>query len=498
MVLIERVTFDRCKFSSENEEEVAELQDFLSFYIDGAHWSEEFKKGNWDGYKRFYDRNNFFDYGILEEVTFGLDQMGIGFKIRDYYKKNNRDLFVTNVEIDKRLFYYQNEAVTEFLKENFGIIIVPTRGGKTFIASEVIRVLKEHHDMNFLFIVDTTDLFRQSVKEISGYLGVSENTIGTINDKGVKPQKITVAMIQTMVSALYRKGADRKRKYALEKYLRTVECLIVDEIQEFSSKKRVNAIKRCKNINYMLGLSATPFKQLEESIIQNLTIKGLFGGVVYEIPDEELQNEGFLAMDKILLINFNHEYRLHTVKLKSYRDFLDFYILENPYRNKVIVDVINLCKKIRFKTLVMFNSKKLGYEISRLTGLEFICGDDDAETRDNAKNRFLRGRGKVLLVSNIWKKGITLPEAEILFIADGGLEGSNILQKRGRVLGAVEGKSRAITLDIMDVGVNYFSEHSLNRLEVYSNKVGDDRMEVFMTDEFDLLSESIKEWLDEQ
>ena len=46
-------------------------------------------------------------------------------------------------EIDSRMsgkYVQQQKAVEAFYKKRFGIIVVPTRGGKTFIASEILRI----------------------------------------------------------------------------------------------------------------------------------------------------------------------------------------------------------------------------------------------------------------------------------------------------------------------------------------------------------------------
>lgn len=506
MVLITRVNLTRCKFSSSDEVEIAEIHDFLSIYVDGAHFSPAYKKGDWDGYNRFYDKNDFFDYGILEEMVYNLDRLEIKFKYIDYYKRNNPDNFIKEFSNSESMRYYQNDAIAQFFKYNMGIIVVPTRGGKTYIASDSFKIYQNYYDGDMLFIVDTTDLFDQSVTEIASFLGIPETDIGTINDKGLRPQKITVGMIQTIVSHLYRAYDKKKtkpekmkevraRRRELEKYLFGVKFLIVDEVQEYSSKKRQNAMKKCKSVDFLMGLSATPFKQ--DDLIGNLKIKGFFGSVVYEIPDETLQKEGYLALDKIFLMNFTHAYRKRPVGLESFHDYLKFYIHENRERNNLLKEILKMCKKNGWKTLVLFNSKQHGNRVSELTGIPFISGDDDKETRNKAKKFFLRGRGKILMASNIWKKGITLPEAQLLIIADGGYEGSGIIQKRGRVLGAVKGKTKAGIIDIMDVGTKYFSEHSLNRLEVYSEKIGDDRIEVIMEDEISLLQESLKDWLDD-
>lgn len=499
MLKLYRVNLLRCKFDSEKPSDIKVVKEFLSFFIEGAIYSKLFREKKWDGYHKFYDSKNFFDYGLLDELIFHLESEDVNYKFIDYYKKQSEDLIQNEVEVDNRLYYYQKEAVQSFIKENIGIIKVATRGGKTFIASEIIRIYKNHFDYNFIFLVDTIDLLKQATTAISSYLGISENDIGKVSDGKFEFKNITVASIQSCTSILYGKNLDKERKKRFKKELKNVNFIIADEVQEFSSKKRTNFLKNFNSIKCMLGLSATPFKQLESYIIQNLTIKGIFGGICYEIPDKKLQKEGFLSVDKIMLIHFQNSKKI-IPKINeelTYFDYHKFYIIENPYRIQLIINLIYLLSKTQLKTLVLFSSKELGYLVSDLSNKKFVSGDTKNEVREKRKQKFLQGKGKTLLATNIWKKGITLPAAEVLIIADGGYEGSEIIQKRGRVLGAVEGKNKCIIIDIMDVDCDYFSEHSLNRLNVYDEAVGSKRLQVFMENDLNFLIEEVKNWINE-
>jgi superfamily II DNA or RNA helicase len=493
MVTITRVDFRKYSFDSNIPRELAICKKALSLWIDGCQYSQAYKDKKWDGYKKFFSPKLEFEVGLLDELTSDLDLKKVAYKIDE---QDFRKEIVDNFVLKDSLRPHQNESVTAFFLTNMGIIKIPTRGGKTFVSGEIIRQIQINNSKSdFLFYVDTTDLFNQTVEELAKFLNVQEKTIGTIDSFGVNIKQVTVAMIQTVTSIYSRKKPEAK---ILDRYFKQLNCLIVDEIQEFMSENRMKLMKKCKNVNFLLGLSATPFKQ--GNLVGNLQIKEFFGGIVYEVPIERLQEEGWLSTDKVVLISHQHTKKIRVPeedKNSKYQLYLKKLIHENKDRNMILLQLIQLCKKNKWKTLVIFNSKQHGYLISDLSECMFICGDDKTDKRHEEKEKFLRGRGKVLLASNIYKKGITLPEVEILVIADGGLEGSSIMQKKGRVLGAVENKSRAVTIDIMDIEDNYFSGHSLNRLDVYSESVGSDRVEVY--DETDLLDveQSIKEWFDE-
>jgi superfamily II DNA or RNA helicase len=492
MVTITRFELNKCKFDFQTDKESRIIDSVLKFWIDGAIFSEKYKKGYWDGFYRFYDKNNNFDFGLLSELIYCFEKNNVKYNYLDNYVPDYR---INKIKIkilegfDER--DYQNEAVYSFFEDNIGIIIVPTRGGKTFISSQcVIQINERHPDFKSLFIVDSIDLFSQTVTEFSKFLNIDESEIGKINSDKIELKTVTIAMAQTLTSIFYGKKKNLKLIRELNKYLCSVKFLCVDEIQDNSSDTRINVYKKCKNVDFVLGLSATPFKQMD--IMSSLKVKGFFGDICYEVRKKRLQKEGYLSLDKAILISNEAEaYGL----AESYAEFLKLYIHENEKRNAILLNVIQICLKNNWKTLLLFNSKYHGRLISDLSGQTFIDGDSSKSIRNIEKDNFLSKKGGVLLASNIFKKGITLPEVEICFIADGGLEGTNIIQKFGRMLGVTENKKHSIVIDIMDVGNKYFSEHSLNRLEIYDQEIGKKRIEIYESKDLFEIEETIKDWL---
>ena len=493
MVTITRTSLNKCNFECDTKKEQKIIDSVLKFWVDGAIFSEKYKKGHWDGFYRFYDKNNNFDYGLTSELIYNFEQNNIDYEYDDQYIPN---FPVKNIKVEIHEDFeertYQTNAVKSFFKDNIGIVIVPTRGGKTFISSQcIIQINKKYQDFNSVFIVDSIDLFSQTVDEFSKFLNVDKSEIGKINSDGIQIKKVTICMVQTLNSIFFGKKKNLKVIRDLNKHFRNVKFLCVDEIQDNCSDSRLSIYKKFTNIEYVLGLSATPFKQMDLKL--SLKIKGFFGDVCYEVKKKTLQKEGFLSLDKAILISNDSE---AFEVAESYADFLRIYIHENRKRNNILLQLIKICEKNNWKTLLLFNSKKHGRIISEMSGQIFIDGDSSRDLRKNEKENFLKKKGGILLASNIFKKGITLPEVEICIIADGGLEGSNIIQKFGRMLGVTETKKHSIVIDIMDVGGEYFSEHSLNRLSIYETEIGKKRIEIYEgEDDWFEIEESINEWL---
>lgn len=454
----------------------------IRVYNPNCFYSEKFKRGLWDGYTKYYSGNKF-KKGLLDIVLPILKMKKIKYDIIE----EEKDTFNLS-KLNPLLFTHQKKATRSFLKEKFGIVVVPTRGGKTYISAEIIRQIKikMKDNLKVLFLVDGIDLFKQTVSELSSYLGIDEDDIGKFNDKNFNISNVNVGMIQTLTST--KRGTNVERKKILNKLFREINFLIIDECHEYSSKQRMSFIKCFKNLNFRLALSATPFK---DDLNHRFTILQNFGSVVYRVTRKQLVEAGVLSDDKAFLIYYENDKKIEA---DGYQDYLKQKVHENLDRSVLMHRIVKICLKNNLKTLVLFNSKSFGKIFSEMTNYPFISGDDKSHIRDIEKRNFLTGNSDVLLASNIFKKGITLPEAQIIFLADGGQESSTIMQKRGRVLGTTKNKNRALLIDFVDIGTKYLSEHALSRLELYDSEFGKNKIEIYDKTELLELEESLKEW----
>ena len=387
-------------------------------------------------------------------------------------------------------FIHQRKAVEAFFKRRFGIIVVPTRGGKTFIASEILRIFLDSDEGNFLFLTDNTTLFTQAVGDIKKYferyggIEVGEIRAGSVD----LSKRVTAGMIQTIQSVLSARCKDRAKQKALQKYLKTLKFLCVDEIHDNCSDSKLKIYKRCTALEYQLCLSATPYRA--NTLVQNLKLKAWSGDIIYTITEEKLRERGVLSDYKVFMFMLDHndiEYD-DPIDDDDYVDCRKKLIFENNFRNDVLKRVIETLRDMNLKTLVLFQSVEHGRAMSALLGERFISGVTKSDEREESKRNFLSGEGGVLLASNIFKKGVTLPEVQVIINADEGVEDANTIQKKGRVLGATETKKRSLVIDFFDIYDAYFSEHSQTRLNTYIRAIGKKRIGI--------LDVSAQGWLD--
>lgn len=439
--------------------------------------------------EKFNKRNFTFRIGMLPTLLKYLDEHKIEYSISDYVHR-----LPDGIEIDDRMsgkYIHQRKAVEAFFKRRFGIIVVPTRGGKTFIASEILRLFLNSDSGNFLFLVDNTTLFTQAVEDITEYFqrygGIE---IGQIRAGSIDLSKrVTVGMIQTIQSTLSGRCTDRKKQGGLKKYLHDLTFLCVDEIHDNCSDSKLKIYKRCVKLEYQLCLSATPYRS--GAFVQNLKLRAWSGDVIYTITEEKLRERKVLSDYKVfmLLIDHNDIDYSEPIDDDDYADCRKKLIFENKFRNEILKRLVELLRdELHLKTLVLFQSVEHGSKMAELLGETFISGKTKAADRQRAKEIFLEGSGKVLMASNIFKKGVTLPQVEVLINADEGLEDINTIQKKGRVLGATADKPRSLVVDFFDLYDAYFSEHSEARLNTYIRSIGQKRIGILDT--------SVEDWLE--
>lgn len=440
-----------------------------------------------------YDRNKMvFKIGMFPTLIKFLKEHNVSYEVEDY-DFGLPDGFV----IDDRMsgkYIHQANAVKAFYKRRFGIIQVPTRGGKTFIMSEILRVFLNTDSGNFMFCVDSTDLFTQAVRDIKSFferyggIEVGEIKAGSVD----LSHRVTVAMLQTLQSTLSERCSDKDKKKSLKKFMKDLKFLSVDEIHDNASNSRLKLYKSCKNIEYLLLLSATPYKS--ETPIQNLKLKEWSGDIVYKITEKELRDRGVLSNYKVFLFAVNHNEIDYKLEDDNYRSLRDALIFNSDVRNSLLVNIIRILKRLKLKTLVLFQSIEHGETIAKRTKHIFISGKTKNKERERRKNEFLSDKnGGVLLASDIFKKGITLPECEVIIIVDEGLEVSSVIQKKGRTLGVTETKTKSLVIDFIDIYDVYFSEHSESRLETYVNEIGEKNVGILDVTSEDCL-DTFKDW----
>lgn len=443
--------------------------------------------------RKFDKKSRKFQIGMLKILETYLKENGVEYEVEDYAYA-----LPEGIEIDDRMtgkYIHQSHAVRRFFERRFGIIVVPTRGGKTFIAAEIMRIFLATDEGNFLFVTDNRTLFSQAINDFRTFYEprYGELRIGEIREGKIDvTERVTVGMIQTIQSTLSNRCKDAVKKRTLEKYLKELKFLAVDEIHENASDSKLKIYRKCKKLEYQLCLSATPYRS--GALVQNLKLREWSGDVVYEISEKTLKERGVLSDYRVFMLVVNHNDIEYSVAQDDYELYRKELIFNSAYRNGVLRRVIDILQRLNLKTLLLFQSIEHGKRVERLTGIPFISGETSNEDRERAKTEFLNATGGMLSASGIFKKGVTLPSVEVMINIDGGLEDANTIQRKGRVLGTTDTKDRSLILDFFDEFDAYFTDHSASRLQTYVDAIGERNVGILDT-EVDDCYETLERWI---
>ena len=325
----------------------------------------------------------------------------------------------------------------------------------TVISTSIMQVL----ECKWVFLVHKKELLHQTAERFKEFTGEDVGLIGDGLWDGSK--RITVATVQTLYSAL--KGNKDKKKKATT-FINSIEGLIVDETHRVASSSYFKTTLQFNNAYYRYGLSGTALKRSDNKDMKTV---GVIGPIIFNIKPQTLIDKGFLAKPKITMLRveqYPEGYNWSTVREKM--------IVESSLRNRLVVREV---ERISKPCLVFVQLKNHGKILKNMIlekgfNVDFVWGDKDTSQRRAAIKALQRGELDVLIASKIFDEGIDIPSLSSVIIASGGKSHIDIIQKIGRGMRIVEGKTEFEAIDFYDQGQKWLAKHSIERKTSYEEK----------------------------
>ena len=274
---------------------------------------------------------------------------------------------------------YQKNIVSQvFEKKDNVLIVLPTGGGKTVIAKEIIRNIKTP----VLFIVPKLELIRQAANTFE-----EECDIIWSSQTSVFGNHITVASKQTLM------------RRDLNNYFNEPITVIVDEVHI-----GLQSLKDCLGtveVDRIIGLTATPERGDGRSfVVKDKCVKKCKDDKVYEyavfdrvINDwniQELQKLGYLSPLNVT-INPNAEKLSHIKPKHKYDDELDSDVIMDELGDEFF-SFVEKAKEFKGKPTIIFTPDLKSLDVVLLTleksGLKYkgIDGGMEVEYRKQILN----------------------------------------------------------------------------------------------------------------
>ncbi|MDJ0722798.1 MAG: DEAD/DEAH box helicase [Desulfobacterales bacterium] len=444
---------NRLYMRSAPEDLVEELINTLT--LPNPKWLENERMGRWNRgtpktlryYRKLPDGGLRIPRGFVGRLMRRLRREGIAYELSD----NRRELPPPDWRFNGRLRPFQEAAVQDLARKEFGTLSAPTGSGKTVMGLHLIAARRQPT----LIVVHTKDLAHQWVERIEQFLGVPSGEVGWIGGGKRRPgERITVALVQS----LYKCAAE---------IAPSIGHLVVDECHRTPSRTFTDAVTAF-DARYMLGLSATPWRRdkLSKLIFWHL------GDVQHEIKPEGLVASGDVLKAEVILRET--AFRPYFDPVSAYSRMLSELAADKARNIQIVDDVAAASRETAGVCLVLSDRKAHCENLRALLKLrhgitaEVLTGDRPAAQRRALAEAIQAGQVRVVIATGqLIGEGFDCPRLETLFLVTPIRFSGRLLQYLGRVLRPAPGKERARVFDYVDVHVDTLVKAARARQRVY-------------------------------
>lgn len=317
------------------------------------------------------------------------------------------------------------------------LLVLPTGGGKTAIASELVR-RSFCKNKSSIFICHRQELIYQTIRTYK-----KNNIEPAVILSGVKPDysnPIQIASVNTLIKRLDK--------------VTQPKVVFWDECQHCMSNTWLTVANAFPDA-FHIGLTATPCR------LDGKPLNLAFDDMIEVINTKQLIEQGYLSP-----YQYYAPSNIDTSELKvgSHGDYTQKSLMNASFNSSVVGDNIEHYRKLADgkRNIVFAVSRNHAAEITqryREAGYtaEMLDGTMSRNTRETIVKKFTEGQISVLVNVDLFGEGFDLPAVEVVSLLRPTASTSLYLQQVGRGLRICEGKTSAIILD----HVNNYKRHGL-------------------------------------
>ena len=460
---------------------IEKVADALTAEDPSARHSRAFKEGRWDGKVELYNGQTFLA-GLSSRVQRAIRENKDEAVIIDPDRPAPLDLskFTRDIIPGITLWDHQYEGCLAMLTHPRCCIKAATSSGKTGMMFAVAKFLYQEQGIWTLVIVPKRGLVRQTVRRFREYAAGTNIICGQMGDSIKSIGQITVGTPQTLAQfkSSYAGGKFRAGNVLIQKLLRKVGALLLDETHRASCKTWEDIAASCVNAKYRIGGSGTPIKH---KLANDLQMIGLCGPLVFSASADVLINAGLAAKPKIAIVMSENASGMNLPPM----DYADAYtqgIVLNDAHNKMVIDCVEWMVLRRRRTLLLCRrldhyavlKKLLAERTMRFAAIE---GATLTDVRDRVKSLFSARRIDVIAATDIFSEGEDLPSIEAIVLAEGVKANTSAVQRIGRGMRLEKGGPADVwVVDTIPTCSKMLMRHGLARCEFYEKEGYDVRL----------------------
>tara|TARA_R110002072_G_scaffold211501_5_gene369098 strand:- start:10495 stop:12120 length:1626 start_codon:yes stop_codon:yes gene_type:complete len=320
------------------------------------------------------------------------------------------------------------------------LLHLPTGAGKTRTAMNIAAEHLRHEESGLvLWLADTSELCSQAANEFS-------KAWKSLGNRGVKlysyysDTNISLGGIDRgfLVAGLQKLNAARgsaEYRILYEQLQKHVSLIIFDEAHKAIAPTYAQAVQDmtcARNSTFLLGLSATPGRQLDLSSDEDEKLSRFFDETKitmqiagYESPINYLVEEGYLAKADFINIDYDGKKIALADAFSSASRNMEIRqaLSEDESRNLRLLEVIEEEHASGSSIIVFACSVEHSRDLASMLAFRGVRAfsldskNDDSDTRRFKIAQYLSGRVRVLINFNILTAGFDAPRTNIAIIA---------------------------------------------------------------------------------
>jgi len=425
---------------------------------------EDVTRNIWSGFPEAVKRSHMdkrgmsFLCGLIPYVTKKLVEMG-----------HEVDVFKIKVNLPYRLFVslpdtifekYQSKLLRSVGKNNRGILIAPTGGGKSLILGGIIS---KYNIPVSLLIVPTKSILKQMENDFKKWF--PEYDIGIVGDNQCTVGHITIALFQSL------------SRWDLTKYNSILQLIIIDECHKMNNSIQ-KMLKQLTKVPFRFGVTATPRRETDFNEYGRMI--GNIGPIISEVDDIE-------CISRVTPCHvYTIGYYCHSPKGTDYRSIYQKDILFSIIRNRKLLSAAKKLALDKGKTCVFLLDQieqgEIIFDIAKSMGLNPYLVHSKMKKGHNENIKKLLSENKINLViaTGVWGIGTSIYNIDCVVLASARKSYIDTLQKLGRARRRSAKKEEAIIIDVIDKVRNnsgcrkkcykYFEDYSKLRISWYKEK----------------------------
>lgn len=430
------------------------LEKKFAIPVEGAFFMPAYKLGRWDGKIKFFEKTGKVYWRLLDEIMPYLESWHYEIELQD----NRKSAELVQIRMDSEWFLrkpgmalkvvlrpYQVDAVNASLAAATGFVEAATGSGKTWMVAALADLLNTQ-DRRVIVIVPSSDLVEQTAATFR--LGLLD--VGVYSGATKDLHHLTVVATWQAL---------QNNPMIVEDF----DAIIVDEAHGATAKTIGELINvHGRNCPYRWGFTGT----MPKPKIDQMTLRGSIGEVLYTISAADLMRMGYLAdleIEPIQIIDENID-----------EEFPDYssektFLARSPARLDLIADLVIDKAATYGNTLVLVNSIRQGKELQKLIkDSVFLQGATENDVRAEWYSMFEdRDDLIVIATSGIASTGISIDRVFCLVMIDAGKSFIKCIQSIGRSLRLGHDKFKAHCCDVHS-NLKWSMKHWRERKKYYA------------------------------